>query len=272
MSDDKKSLINIELLPKELITNLFGPATKSIGEGLGGIVNYVVGPLRKLNVVGEKSYIDFVEKINSKTDSIPVDNRDDSKLGFALKTMEDARYQLEDEDMREYFSNLLAGLVDNRKNQDSSPRFSIILSELTTIDANLLKKLYKLSITPTIKVRVQAPNGNGIDYIENLILTQKGIAENNFSDLSPSLQTLRSYGLIDIRPSIELTQKKHTKIYEDFENSTYFKTLKYSLNSFFANSSFFKDTGFSIISIRGSIHVTDLGFLFCSKIFSSEEE
>lgn len=92
MFDDKKFLINIELLLKELIINFFGFVIKLIGEGFGGIVNYVVGFFRKLNVVSEKFYIDFVEKINFKIDSIFVDNRDDLKLGFVLKIMEDVRY------------------------------------------------------------------------------------------------------------------------------------------------------------------------------------
>lgn len=126
-----------------------GPATKSIGEGLGGIVNYVMGPLRRLNVTSEKSYQDFVNKLNTKTESIPDENRDTSKFGLALKTMEDSRYQIEEEDMREYFANLLAGLIDNRKNSNASPRFSTILSELTTTDAEFNIKCIRGSIKIT---------------------------------------------------------------------------------------------------------------------------
>lgn len=268
MSDDKESLINIGLVPKELITNLLGPATKSIGEGLGGITNFVMGPLRKLNVVSEKSYQDFVEKINSKTDDIPIENRDASKLGLALKAMEDARYQLEEEEMREYFANLLAGLVDNRINQNASPRFSTILSELTTDEANMLAKLHKLHATPTVTLRVQRPNGDGIDVMQNTLLFD----ENDFLGSNSVLETLQSYGLIEIRSSIQLKDEKRVKIYDTYENSTHFTALKEKFKERYGTQPFFRNTDFEVSTIRGSVIVTNLGFIFCSMIFPSEEE
>ncbi|PQG37232.1 hypothetical protein CUS12_11725 [Enterococcus faecalis] len=268
MSDKKEALINIELIPKDLIINLFGPATKSIGEGLGGVVNYVIGPLRRLNVVSEKSYEDFVKKINSKTDEIPLENRDNSKLGLALKTLEDSRYQLEEEDMREYFANLLSGLVDNRKNQSSSPRFSTILSEFTTDDASILEKLYKYHVVPTITVRAQLTNDDGgLDMVENILLF-----DDNYSFSSNSvLQTLQSYGLIQIRPSIILTSEKHTKIYDDFENSTDFNNLKKDIEIELQPDPYFQNSSYNVRCKHGSVTITNLGYLFCTMIFSNEE-
>lgn len=267
MSDEKKSLINIELIPKELITNIFGPASKSIGEGLGGIANYVMGPLRRLNITSEKSFQDFVDKINTNTDEIPPENRDISKLGLALKTMEDARYQLENEEMREYFANLLAGLVDNRKNSQSSPRFSMILSELTTKEARLLSEFYNLKGIPTESLRVQKSNGDGVDLIENLLL----IDENNYVDENLAIKTLQSYGLIDIAPSVLLKDEKKFALYDIFENSKQFSDTKDQLIKDFQNHPYFIGIDFDIINSRGSITITDLGDIFCSMIFPEKE-
>lgn len=268
MSEEKSSLINIELIPKELITNVFGPASKSIGEGLGGIANYVMGPLRRLNITSEKSYQDFVKKINTKTDEIPPENRDISKLGLSLKTMEDSRYQLEDEEMREYFANLLAGLVDNRKNQKASPRFSTILSELTTKEANLLSKIYKLGAVPTTNIRVQRPNGDGIDVIKNLLL----VSESEFIDPSSSLKTLESYGLIEVSSLQSLKSENKEAIYNAFDNSSYFESLKEKYMDLFEGMPFFIDNDYTVVSNRGSLIISDLGKEFCSMIFPFQKE
>lgn len=268
MSDEKKSLINIELIPKELITNIFGPSSKAIGEGLGGIANYVMGPLRRLNVISEKSYTDFVEKINSKTEIIPPDNRDNSKFGLSLKTMEDARYQLEEERMREYFANLLAGLVDNRKNQHASPRFSTILSELTTEEATLLSKVFTLHAIPTSTISIQIQDGSGVNAFENILLLE----EDNYLISNAALETLSSYGLIKIRPSIELDEKKRSSLYSSFEKSLSHRDLIDEVIEGFGKQEFFSKSNYDIITNRGSVILTDLGFDFCSIVFSSGEE
>lgn len=267
MSDEKGSLINIELIPKELIVNTFGPATKSIGEGLGGIVNYVMGPLRKLNVTSEKSYQDFVQKINTKTENIPNENRDTSKFGLVLKTMEDSRYQLEEDNMREYFASLLAGLIDSRKNQNASPRFSTILSELTTFEASLLSKIYTEHVCPTISIRVQKNNGDAVDPLNDLIL---------FNPLEPEksnaiLETLQSYGLIEIKHSSALSDEKNTEKYNVFESSETYRKIKNNMIETFKDDNHFKGYKFNVLCIRGFIMLTELGFQFCSMIFSNEE-
>ncbi|EOS7999087.1 DUF4393 domain-containing protein [Enterococcus hirae] len=268
MPDEKGSPINIEIIPKELIVNTLGPATKSIGEGLGGIVNYVMGPLRRLNVTSEKSYQDFVKKLNTKTENIPVENRDTSKFGLALKTMEDSRYQIEEEDMREYFANLLAGLIDNRKNPNASPRFSTILSELTTSDADLLSKFYLKHAQPTVSIRVERKDFNGFTYYNDLILFDPL----NPVSANPIIETLQSYGLIEISPHIGLTNEKYIDIYDQFESSHVYKTITESLKEKHKEDPFFKNAEFNIRCIRGSIKITTLGQQFCSMIFSNEDE
>ncbi|MGM0169009.1 hypothetical protein IGI39_003325 [Enterococcus sp. AZ135] len=269
MSDEKGSLINIELIPKELITNIFGPATKSLGEGLGGVANFVMGPLRKLNVISEKSYQDFVEKVNCKTDVIPENNRDISKLGLALKVMEDSRYQLENDEMREYFSNLIAGLVDDRKNGLSSPRFSSILAELVSEDASLLKTIYlRYPIaTPCVDISIIIKNtSSGIDFVKDLILTNEGTIS------APSaLNTLESYGLINI-DSNELLSQENQNLYEQFENGQEFLETKKLQMEHSKTLDYFIDQEVEIRTLRKHVFISSLGESFCSLVFSPEEE
>lgn len=268
MSEDKGSLINIELIPKELITNVLGPATKSIGEGLGGIANFVMGPLRKLNIVSEKSYQDFIEEVNAKTNEIPPENRDDSKLGLALKTMEDARYQLENENMRNYFSNLLSGLIDDRKNMMASPRFSTILSNLTTEEASLLNKIFKSGARcAVVSIRYQKTKTfEGLDAVEDLI-----IFDNEYINSKVTLDSIESYGLIEIDDRKLLADKFSTQ-YSSFESSKVFKSIESDLHFKYKNDPFFKDSEVEVKIQHKSLSITQLGKVFCSMVFSQEEE
>lgn len=131
-------------IPQSTVENLVNPATKSTGNALQTVVDaffhFSLDGLRRYNIVKEKDLLDFQKKIYEKTESIPEENRDDSKVGLAFKSLEDSRYQLDEELMRELFSNLLVSTLDDRKNNKVLPSFSHILSNLTNADALFLKK------------------------------------------------------------------------------------------------------------------------------------
>lgn len=269
MTKDKKSFVNIEAIPKELLTNLLGPATVGIGQGLGGVVNFIMNPLRKLNVITEKNYKDFVEKINVETNKIPEDNRDSSKLGIALKIMEDARYQLDEEDMREYFSRLVAGTIDNRKNSKISPRFSSILSELTTTDANLLKLIHNNnSVRRAALARVRIFNKETKiwrDIESKIILTPDKITYQ-----PTSFETLVSFGLIDYNETEAASSKIFRDVYDSFKESEYYNNLKERAVEITKKSTAYPPSKTSIQYAKGSVILTQSGKDFCSLIFPSE--
>ncbi|WEI91437.1 DUF4393 domain-containing protein [Enterococcus casseliflavus] len=270
MSEEKKSLINIELIPKELITNVLGPSSIALGEGLGGIVNYILLPLRKLNVVKEKEYNDFIEKINGKTDTIPVENRDVSKIGLALKLMEDTRYQLEEKEMREYCANLLAGLVDNRKNIHSTPRFSTILSNLTVTDIKLLEVIIKSpkSVAALISLAVYNKETSvGMDSLPNIVLDGN---DYHFEPLS--FETLNAYNLLEIHHNDELVNSPFPKIYDEFEESSDFQKIVTSQYELFKDQFDIIFETFGISMEKGFVTLSETGRTFSSFIFGMEQE
>lgn len=269
MSDEKKSLIDIQLIPKELITNILGPSSVALGEGLSGIVNYILLPLRKLNVVKEKEYNDFIEQINRKTDSIPVENRDISKIGLALKVMEDNRYQLDEKEMRDYCSNLLAGLIDNRKNVSSTPRFSTILSNLTVMDVQLLKIITKSpnGVAGLINLGIYNKETSlGAHSLPNIVLSGD---DSYFEPLS--FETLNAYNLLEIHRDDELVNDPFPKIYDAFEKSAIFQEIVVSHYEMYKDQF---DLNFDNVGIsfeKGFVTLSETGKTFCSLIFGIEE-
>ena len=67
---------------------------------------------------------DLANKTSARLQNIPETNRDTSKRGLLMKIIEEAQYQISEEDLRTMFANLIAASVDNRKNTSISPRFS----------------------------------------------------------------------------------------------------------------------------------------------------
>ena len=54
----------------------------------------------RFNIVRDQHLEDFKAKIKLGTEKIPEENRDDSKIGLALKAFEDSKYHLNSEELR----------------------------------------------------------------------------------------------------------------------------------------------------------------------------
>lgn len=104
-----------------------------MGQAFSGIVHAVFDPLLRFNIVRKKSLEDFQEKVQTGTHQIPEENRDDSKIGLALKAFEESKYQLDSEELKELFANLITSTVDNRINSKVQPSFSSVLKDMSTL-------------------------------------------------------------------------------------------------------------------------------------------
>ena len=102
-------------LPQSTIEYLLNPTAETIGQSLDGIATALCWPLLKLRIIQKNKLKQFAEEIRNKNDQIPVENRDSSKIGLAIKAIEEARYQLNEDDVRQMYVNLISSTVDNDK-------------------------------------------------------------------------------------------------------------------------------------------------------------
>lgn len=114
-------------LPQSTQEAMLNPAAKTLGKALDGAVTVVCSPLLILGTVSKALLHKFSDEINHKISGIPQENRDTSKLGLVIKAMEEARYQLNKDDIRKMYVNLIASTVDNRKNKAVNPRFATVI-------------------------------------------------------------------------------------------------------------------------------------------------
>ena len=239
------------VVPDSTKEEALNPASNLIGQAFRGIAHKVLGPLVRYNIVKDEEMKDFTDNIRNKTDSVPIENRDASMLGLAYKAVEDSSYQLNSEEFRDMFSNLIAATVDNRKNNQVQPSFSSILKDLSPTDASLFKLIYEKKALAIVSVRVQNKSTNhGAEVILNVILL-------NDSEIhkQSSLNTLQRFGLIEIKPNADLIAREYAEQYDRYQNSIDFKRFEAEL-PYQSSAGISLD---SIVLIKGSITSTPLG-------------
>lgn len=130
-------------LPKSTQEAMLNPVAKTLGKALDGAATVVCSPLLILGTVSKALLHKFSDEINHKINGIPQENRDTSKLGLVIKAMEEARYQLNEDDIREMYVNLISSTVDNRKNNFVNPRLASVIAQFGPNEADFLKTIYQ---------------------------------------------------------------------------------------------------------------------------------
>lgn len=233
-------------LPQSTQEAMLNPAAKTLGKALDGAVTVVCSPLLILDTVSKALLHKFSDEINHKISGIPQENRDTSKLGLVIKAMEEARYQLNKDDIRKMYVNLIASTVDNRKNKAVNPRFATVIAQLGSNEAKLLKMIYEqdgyhlplgyLNIankqsSTTIKVSGYLCGTDNGDFLSGEdtaidIISSLGIIELHTDQWLSSDNYMKRYETIEqiLKQTVNLTTKKD----EEFE----LKKCYLKLNSF----------------------------------------
>lgn len=236
---------------KELLLN---PTAKNIGETLGEVSKFMLWPLNFPVMWANKHIEKFKNAIIHNINKIPENCRDISKLNIAIKTIEDSKYQISDDNLRQMFAKLIAASVDKRNNQDISPKFSSILSQLCPSDAKLLKSLFFNPVLPIPTVSYALYEDKGYFYpVLDHFIGIKYSKENIIHD-EAGLDTLTSLGIIQIKDNFEISEKHIQKFYQEMKYSDYpIKPLD-------------KNRERDIKIINGIIEFTSLGKNFMKKI------
>lgn len=243
-------------IPESTKEELYNPSANLIGQAFRGIVHKVLDPLVRYNIVKDQELLDFTNQVQSRTGSIPIECRDNSKIGLALKAVEDSTYQLNSKILRELFANLIASTVDSRKNNQVLPSFSSVLKDLSSDDAVLLSELSKEKISPIVTIRIQSDGGLGADIHENIILLEDKILDNPIS-----ISSLERAGLISIDITSKLRSSTNMKRYEEFKKSSIYQKVESDLP--FISS----EIEFDKISLKeGKIALTPFGQHFVSVV------
>lgn len=241
-------------LPQSTIEYLVNPAARTTGQALDGIATALCWPLLKLRIIQKAKLEQFTKEIREKNKQIPVENRDSSKVGLAVKAIEEARYQLNEDDIRKLYVNLIASTVDNRKNGLVTPRLATALSQMGPNDAVLLKHINEQEshVVPFgyfIKkdnVGTSTISKKSIDFFKAGTLVNQDI----------SLDVLDSLGIIEVKHDAWLTNELFKPSYDKLEES-----IRVEIHNIFNFNA--EEIEFT----KGYIKVTDFGEALLRCIF-----
>ena len=241
-------------LPQSTIEYLVNPAARTTGQALDGVATALCWPLLKLRIIQKAKLEQFTKEIREKNKQIPVENRDSSKVGLAVKAIEEARYQLNEDDIRKLYVNLIASTVDNRKNGLVTPRLATALSQMGPNDAVLLKHINEQEshVVPFgyfIKkdnVGTSTISKKSIDFFKAGTLVNQDI----------SLDVLDSLGIIEVKHDAWLTNELFKPSYDKLEES-----IRVEIHNIFNFNA--EEIEFT----KGYIKVTDFGEALLRCIF-----
>ncbi len=206
-----------DFLPQSTIEYLLNPTAETIGQSLDGIATALCWPLLKLRIIEKNKLEQFANEIRNKNSQIPIENRDSSKIGLAIKAIEEARYQLSKDDIRKMYVNLISSTVDNRKNDVVTPRLATVVSQLGSDEAYFLNTINRMK-------------NHSIIYGYMSIVDNKTFATSDLPDRfystgddtytllnMASINILESLGIIEVHERASLTSNLYTKHYKFLE-------------------------------------------------------
>lgn len=251
-------MIKLNPIPDETTNALLKPAADTLGNAANDILsagfNLILTPLRKYNIRKDKELKDFADKINNETAKIPEENRDSSKIGLILKAVDDSKYRLNDDIMRQAFAKLIARGLDNRTNRSFYPSYSETLSNMSTTEAQFLLKLHENfgGNVALVALSIKSTKGGASRIAKPwYLLWDTGFQYDDTYAISMDL--LVKSGLIEVRHDAWLTHEHYADQYSKFEESTFFGFRKAALHP---------DQDETVSIEKGLVRFTDLGESF----------
>ncbi|MBF0844494.1 DUF4393 domain-containing protein [Streptococcus danieliae] len=265
MTENNQTKFDISALPvsKETGDALVKPVAASIGNAggtvLDGLFHLILDPVRKFNIQRQHALEEFEKNIRESVSEIPEEYLDHSKTGIVLKTLEDARYQLNEESIRDMFSQLVSATMDSRTNSKITPKYSSIIADMSPKEAVLLERIYHnmYSVVPVVNLRIR----DSVTLSERIFHLDMLLFDTGRDDTFPlELSLLESANLISLKEDFRLTSQHFEAIIDE-----YIGTFPPDLNNFFKG--LLRNSN-ELISFQHSAYfLTELGRSFCSIVF-----
>lgn len=147
---------NIDSITKDVVKDIVGPTSKSIGKNLGLLVDGVIGWLGywgEKQAVKRKVYLDdYKEKISNKIAAIPEDKLVEPKIRVVGPAIEASKYFIEENKCREMFSELIASSCNSEIQSSVHPAFPSIITQLSSDDATFMTYLREMHTVPCVEL------------------------------------------------------------------------------------------------------------------------
>lgn len=229
------------------------PSAKTLGNATDGLISLICYPLLKAQIFTQEKLKQYKLEVKEKISEIPENNRDRGKFGLVLKAIEESRYQLNEDNIREMYVNLISSTVDNRKNNLVNPRLATVVAQFGPDEAKFLKLLYQQDgqQLPYGQLRLDLGNGFGYTFPTKIAIDSNSKIVNSFNS---SLDILVSLGIANDKQSNRLAQS-------DDKYATIEKILRATINK----PAEYEDNTCNLVN--SYINLTNFGYDLCKCIF-----
>lgn len=225
-----------EIITNGLMTFAAGFTTAAIskaqgpGRALDDIMTLV--GFEKLHEVAEKNRAKrdlniqkYKESIAQKIAKIPEKNIQEPPLSIVGPALEASKYYIEEDTLREMFSNLIVSSMDIAKEQAAHPSYVELIKQMTPLDAQNIESISNyLSESPIAKILLHNSNGSYHEIFTNLYLGNPNQQDQDL--IGPSLDNLERLGLINL----DYTVYKYAEdSYVDFTKTSEYELAKFSV-------------------------------------------
>ncbi|KGE71070.1 DUF4393 domain-containing protein [Limosilactobacillus reuteri] len=250
-------------LPDSTLEFLLNPLAKDVGYCVAGLFYSVFKPLVKRGIKSQAEVDKLIEESVRNINEIAPDKLTTVNRGIAYKVMEDARFSISSEELRNMFAKLIADSFNDDAIDNLSPYFSTVISNLTVNDARFLRTIYNQKNQQLVYGyrRMILDDDSGVTVTHRLYMLDSKEFKDNFD---VSVDTLKSLGILNDMEKDELTAWDYRKRYQEI--AVALKTNPVFFKQEFANSKVNVTTS---DIINGHVMLSELGQKFCKCIFEN---
>ena len=237
----------------EAVKNLTGKPTETIGQVLSDCLFLVFGGISQKAELKRVKYAfalkEFTKELEKKVESIPEERRLEPNTHTVCTALESMRYCVEEVELRNMFSTLIANSLDKEMHEIVHPSYGDIIKQLTSYDAKLILWMKKQEAIPAIRFRVNIKGKN--EYLQlPTIYIEYG--EDTIEMLQVSLENLSRLKIIDLNLDTSYSDKQ---LYENIKKMKKYNEDKTSVESQIEENKKLDD-------VLGSIEISQFGRKF----------
>lgn len=202
---------------------------QSVGDMANTVIsfvhNFLFFPMQKYNIYAQDKLDKYGQELERRAKSVPEENLVQPRVNILGPTVDGLKYNLDEEYIKEMFTNILISEIDDRKQNKVLPAYIEIVKQLSKDDAQLLKffKDYYNRNYPIMKLKTKYTNEEGYIYISNNVLL---ITDDTMTDEwinSVIIDNLLRLKLIDITFSEHVV---NTEVYSNAFKKVGFSPMK----------------------------------------------
>lgn len=208
-----------------------GKAAEKPAETFGHAYDFVFGRLdyyfKKSNLRRELDFQKYRDELLDEMSKIPDENFKEPTMSIIGPGLESSKYYIEEDDIRQMFSKLLARSMDDRYTEKLNHSFVEILKQLSPTDALILKYIASEEYVPTAKVTTLSSGITGVALTDYFLI----LDDVSTKSIQISLNNLKRLGLIEIPDYAPLSPEKIYQpfyvheLFTELSNKNYIKDL-----------------------------------------------